>query len=47
MGGGRAMERRPSAWLAALSEVAVEGSDRPTPRAAAERFADLRANLRG
>ncbi len=47
MGGGRPMERRPSPWLADLSDTAVEGTDRPTPRAAADRFAELRANLRG
>ncbi len=47
MAGGRPMERRPSPWLADVGAVAAEGSARPTPQAAAERFAGLRANLRG
>jgi DNA helicase-2/ATP-dependent DNA helicase PcrA len=47
MGGGRPMDRRASPWLADLSGAAVEGAARPTPRAAADRFAELRANLRG
>jgi hypothetical protein len=41
------MARRPSPWLADLAAAAVEGEARPEPRAAAERFAALRANLRG
>ena len=47
MGGGRAMERRPSPWLAALAEGCAPGESRPTAPEAAERFAALRANLRG
>jgi len=47
MAGGRPMDRRPSPWLAGVAAVAVEGSAGPTPLAAAERFAGLRANLRG
>ena len=41
------MERRPSPWLDDLSGAATEGGPAPEPRAAAERFAALRANLRG
>jgi len=44
---GRAMERRPSPWLAEVMAVAAEGTERPAPQAAAERFAGLRANLKG
>jgi DNA helicase-2/ATP-dependent DNA helicase PcrA len=48
MGGGRgAMERRPSPWLDALGKVSAPADPTPEPRAAAERFAALRANLRG
>ncbi len=47
MGGGRPMERRPSPWLADLVGSATDGRTRPGPRPAAERFAELRANLRG
>ena len=45
--GGRSMERRPSPWLADIAPVTTVGSERPTPQAASERFAGLRANLRG
>ena len=44
---GRAMERRPSPWLADMSEAVAEGAGRPTQLDAAERFAELRAQLRG
>jgi len=44
---GRAMDRRPSPWLADIAAVAAEGTVRPTQQAAAERFAGLRAQLRG
>jgi superfamily I DNA/RNA helicase len=47
MAGGQPMARRPSPWLADVEPVAAEGSARPTPQAAAARFAGLRANLRG
>ena len=43
---GRIMERRPSPWLADVMAVAVEGTERPAPQAAAERFAGLRAHLK-
>lgn len=46
-GSGRTMERQPSRWLADVAAVAEEGTVRPTPQAAAERFAGLRANLKG
>ncbi len=47
MGSGRAMERRPSPWVADLSGACEPGEARPGPQDAARRFADLRANLRG
>jgi DNA helicase-2/ATP-dependent DNA helicase PcrA len=43
----RTMGRRPSPWLADVMAVAVEGTERPAPQAAAERFAGLRAHLKG
>ena len=45
--GGRTMGRHPSPWLADLHGVTATGFDRPAPQDAAERFAGLRANLRG
>jgi DNA helicase II / ATP-dependent DNA helicase PcrA len=44
---GRAMDRRPSPWLAGMADVAVEGTGRPAQPAVAERFAELRSQLRG
>jgi DNA helicase-2/ATP-dependent DNA helicase PcrA len=44
---GRTLERRPSPWLADVMAVATEGSERPAPQVAAERFAGLRAILKG
>ena len=46
MSGGRAMERRPSPWLADLAGECEAGDTVPTPHDAAQRFADLRANLK-
>lgn len=46
MGSGRAMDRRPSPWVADLATVCAPGERRPAPHDAARRFADLRANLR-
>ena len=47
MGGGRAMDRRPSPWVADLAPACEAGDTRPAPADAAERFARLRANLKG
>ena len=47
MGGGRAMERRPSPWVEELADACTSGDARPTAPDAAHRFATLRANLRG
>jgi DNA helicase-2/ATP-dependent DNA helicase PcrA len=44
---GRTMERHPSPWMAAVTAVTAEGTERPEPQAAAERFAGLRAHLKG
>jgi DNA helicase-2/ATP-dependent DNA helicase PcrA len=46
MGSGRAMERRPSPWLAALAAVCDPGDDRPPAIDPTRRFADLRSNLK-
>ena len=46
-GAGRARERQASPWLADIAVVTVAGSGPPSPVAAAERFAGLRAHLRG
>jgi DNA helicase-2/ATP-dependent DNA helicase PcrA len=46
MGNGRAMERRPSPWLADLAATCEAGDTGRPPHDAARRFADLRANLR-
>ncbi len=46
MGGGRAMERRPSPWLADLAVMCDAGDSVTAPRDTARRFADLRANLK-
>jgi hypothetical protein len=46
MGNGRAMERRPSPWLADLADTCeTSRTGRPT-HDVARRFADLRANLK-
>ena len=46
MGGGQAMERRPSPWLADLAEMCEAGNSVTAPHDIARRFADLRANLK-
>ena len=46
MGGGRAMERRPSPWLSELADMCEAGDTVAAHRDTASRFADLRANLK-
>jgi DNA helicase II / ATP-dependent DNA helicase PcrA len=47
MGGRQPMERRPSPWLEELAGSCGPGEARAGPRDSAQRFADLRANLKG
>jgi superfamily I DNA/RNA helicase len=47
LAGGRAVARRPSPWMADLVDVCRPGEVRAAPADAAERFADLRAHLKG
>ena len=44
---GRIIDRQPSRWLADVVTAADEGTLRPTAQTAADRFAGLRANLKG
>jgi hypothetical protein len=46
MGNGQVMERRPSPWLADFADSCEVGDSGASPRDAARRFADLRANLK-
>jgi DNA helicase-2/ATP-dependent DNA helicase PcrA len=45
LGNGRAMERQPSPWLAAVARVSRSGSGRITPSDAGRRIAEIRASL--
>lgn len=45
LGNGRAMERQPSPWLAAVARVSRAGSGRITPSDAGRRIAEIRASL--
>ena len=47
MGSGRAMDRRPSAWLDELAATCEPGVTRIERPDAADRFADLRTKLKG